>query len=213
MQREEELAVICSGWAPSQRHGLILPLEAIMSAIAVWCCHVRFPRARRGTGGDPGGMTRLEVRPIDPARIAMMRGRGADEHGNAWRPYAAAGWEPLRCCLRKARDGERIVLISYQPLSGPSPWAEAGPVYVHADVCSGYPEPGRLPVGLLKSARVLRSYDAEGRLLYDRMARVDGPEECERELKQLLAHDEVDVVHVRAALSQCFTFEVRRAAD
>ena len=71
--------------------------------------------------------------PIDPDRLAAMRAAGEDEFGNPWTPFAAEGWEPLRCCLRPADADERIALITYSPWTAPSPWMEAGPVFVHAD--------------------------------------------------------------------------------
>src|SRR6266516_8204373 len=67
----------------------------------------------------------------DASLLDAMRERGADEFGNPWKPRHAAGWEPLRCCLRKARAGEDIALISYSPWTDWTPWAEAGPVFVH----------------------------------------------------------------------------------
>lgn len=155
-------------------------------------------------------MAALEIHGIDPSRLERMREHASDEHGNPWVSRPAAGWEPLRCCLRIGDGGEAIALISYQPLPGPSPWAEVGPVYVHHDSCAGYASPDRLPRVLVDSPRVLRSYDDRGRLLYDRMERSPDASECEEVLRRLLGDGRVAVVHVRAELSQCFTFAVRR---
>lgn len=155
-------------------------------------------------------MTTLQILPIDPTRLDRMRNAVCDEHGNAWTLRIAEGWEPLRCCLRKGRTGERIALISYQPLPGPSPWAEVGPVYVHHERCSGYDESSRLPLELADSTRVLRSYDHRGGLMYDRIERVANAADCQRGLRRLLSDARVAEVHVRAELSQCFTFAVRR---
>lgn len=108
-------------------------------------------------------MSELKVMPIDPERLAKMRRTGADEHGNEWAPFSARGWEPLRCCLSLALEGVPIVLISYQPLDGPSPWAEVGPVFVHAHACDGYRTPDALPAALAVGPRLLRTYHADGR--------------------------------------------------
>ena len=62
------------------------------------------------------------VLPIDPERLSTMRVQGHDEHGNTWSPYAAEGWEPLRCCLRLAEPDEQVVLISYAPFTTMSAW-------------------------------------------------------------------------------------------
>lgn len=155
-------------------------------------------------------MSDLTVIPIDPARLDAMRTAAEDEHGNPFVAYAAAGWEPLRCCLRSAREGERIALISYSPFTHRSPWAEVGPVYVHADKCEGY-ESGELPPELRAGPRILRSYHADGALDYDDIVYVPGGEDIEPALRDLLARPRVAAVHVRASMTQCFTYEVRTA--
>ena len=53
-------------------------------------------------------MSTLQYKAIDAGRLDAMRARGADEFGNPWRRRAGGGWEPLRCCLRTAREGEDI---------------------------------------------------------------------------------------------------------
>ena len=76
---------------------------------------------------------------IDPARLDVVRRNGTDGHGNDLYAFPATGkGEPLRCCLRMAREGESIALISFAPFAQASPWTEVGPVYVHADRCAGH---------------------------------------------------------------------------
>lgn len=69
----------------------------------------------RGAGTQAGIMSTLQYKAIDPERLAAMRSQGADEFGNPWKQRTAEGWEPLRCCLRTAAEGEDIALISYSP--------------------------------------------------------------------------------------------------
>src|SRR4051794_36472837 len=103
----------------------------------------------------------LTVHAIDPGRLDVVRERGADEFGNPFTAYDASGeGEPLRCCLRFARPGEPISLISWAPFTDVSPWREVGPVYVHAERCGGYENPG-LPAELRRGPRVLRTYRAD----------------------------------------------------
>ncbi len=54
------------------------------------------------------------------------------------------------------------------------------------------------------------AYDDQARLMYDRMERSRDALECEEALRRLLSDARVAEVHVRAELSQCFTFRVRR---
>jgi hypothetical protein len=156
-------------------------------------------------GGQAWGMTTIHA--IDPISLDAIREAGADGHGNAFAPYPATGdGEPLRCCLRCARPGEPIALISWAPFEHASPWREVGPVYVHAERCEGYAGAG-LPDELNSGPRVLRTYRPDGTMNYDHNTLV-GHEDLEPHLDELLALPDVGTVHVRTVLPQCFLYAV-----
>jgi hypothetical protein len=148
------------------------------------------------------------VHAIDSARLHAIRQRGEDDFGNPFAPFAAAGdGEPLRCCLRYARPGEKIALISWAPFVEISPWREVGPVYVHAARCAGYPD-GSLPPELRNGPRLLRTYRADGSMNYEHNTLVSGEQDLEPVLRELLARPGVSTVHVRTVLPQCFLYAV-----
>lgn len=153
----------------------------------------------------------LTVLAIEPDRLAAMRAAGVDEHGNPFTGYPAQGWEPLRCCLRLARTAEQIALIGYRRFETVSPWAEVGPVYVHAAPCTGYQSGAGLPPELRTGPRILRGYTADGTLAYDHITNVPAGVDIEAPLRDLLAAPEVAEVHVRPVLTQCFLYAVRQA--
>jgi hypothetical protein len=151
----------------------------------------------------------LTVHAIDPARLDAVRKTREDGWGNAFTPYAAKGdGEPLRCCLRYARPGESIALISFAPFTDASPWREVGPVYVHAGRCPGYVDQS-LPEELRRGPRVLRTYRDDGSMNYEHNTLVD-EEDLEPVLDRLLAEPDVATVHVRTVLPQCFLYAVTR---
>jgi hypothetical protein len=152
----------------------------------------------------------LTVLAIDPARLHEIHSTGHDERGNPIRPFAAAGWEPLRCCLTLARAGEAIALIAYSPFATASPWSETGPVYVHPTACSGYPTNHALPDQLRTGPKILRTYRADGTLDYDHVTLVEPGTDIEEPLRTLLAIDEITTIHVRALHTQCFGYAVTR---
>ena len=58
----------------------------------------------------------LLFEPIPAAVLRQIRAAGVDEAGNRLAPQAdAEGGNPLRCCLRESRPGERVLLIAYTP--------------------------------------------------------------------------------------------------
>ncbi|KAA5835946.1 DUF1203 domain-containing protein [Saccharopolyspora hirsuta] len=124
--------------------------------------------------------------------------------------------QPLRCCLRRSRPGERIALVSYAPLRrwardrgvDPGAYEEVGPVFIHAETCDG-PESPVWPEAIRGTRRVLRAYDGSGQIRGGCL--LDGNTELsERTADDLLLDPEIAVVHVRAVEFGCFLFEVRR---
>jgi hypothetical protein len=151
----------------------------------------------------------LTVHAIDPARLDAVRKAGVDDFGNPFTAYGASGQgEPLRCCLRFARAGEPIALISWAPFTEVSPWREVGPVYVHAVRCAGPAAPG-VPHGLSRGPLLLRTYRADRSMDYAHHTLI-GAEAVEPMLEDLLAHPDVATVHVRTVLPQCFLYAVTR---
>jgi len=156
-------------------------------------------------------MSDIEYVAIDPERLDAMRGQGTDEFGNPWKPRPAEGWEPLRCCLRTAREGEDIALLSYSPWRLPwdTPWAEAGPVFVCFRRCPGYQTPGEYPPDLRKSYTLLNPFGHDGARAYQHITFVEPGTDHDAAVRTVLAQPGVAHLHVRSAVAQCFTFAVR----
>ena len=152
----------------------------------------------------------LTVHAIDPDRLGEIYARRRDERGNPLEPFAAEGWEPLRCCLAFPAAGEPIALIAHSPFGTASAWSETGPVYIHPDPCSGYPAGTELPDGLRTGPRILRTYRADGTLDYEHIVLVPADVDLDQPLRDLLAIDDVATVHVRAVQTQCFAYAVTR---
>ncbi|MFI8827026.1 DUF1203 domain-containing protein [Streptomyces sp. NPDC053431] len=167
--------------------------------------------------------TTYTARPVPPAVLAELRLR--DDAGRPCRAFTAdaeTAGNPLRCCLRASREGERIALVTYAPLrrwaaeSGAEPGAydEQGPVFVHAEECGGPDgaDPGRYPFDRPGALRTLRRYDAAGRIVGGRLLEIPeaATEGFDRAFDEAFADPEVALVHVRAVEYGCFQFEVRR---
>lgn len=148
------------------------------------------------------------VHAIYPDRLDDLRRAGHDEHGNPFAPYPAQGWEPLRCCLRRAAAAESVALIAYTHLPTPSPWAETGPVFVHGEPCAGYDPSSGLPDALRTGPRVLRTYAADRTLDYEHIRVVPDGQDIEADLRELVRTPGVAEVHVRPLESQCYLYAV-----
>ncbi|MGP9843677.1 DUF1203 domain-containing protein [Brachybacterium sp. 107] len=139
-------------------------------------------------------------------------------------PLDAEG-SPLRCCLRSARAGEHIALVSYAPLRrwataqqvDPGAYDEVGPVFLHADPCSGPERPGgaeTYPHARPGALRTLRRYDARGVIHSGALLEIpaDATAGLDSGLDDAFADPAVELVHVRALEYGCFLFAVERPA-
>ena len=114
---------------------------------------------------------------------------------------------PCRHCLADALPGEEMVLAPHSPFEMEGPYREVGPVFVHAEACAGPDRTDVLPDDLRRAPRVLRAYDADGRIHTGELA---SPEELDTALEKLLADEEVAEVQVRSLSHGCFLFAVTR---
>jgi hypothetical protein len=148
------------------------------------------------------------VSPIAPAWLSTARRSGTDDAGRCYDTFTAdADGAPLRCCLRDATAGERLALVAYRPCGTAGAYREIGPVFIHADPCDGYREPGDYPAGFRARPQVLRGYDKRGRIA-DAIL-VEGSA-AETGIEELLGRPEVTVVHSRNVLHGCYMFAVAR---
>jgi hypothetical protein len=148
------------------------------------------------------------VSAIPACILADVRTRGTDAYGNPFVPRTdEAGGAPLRCCLRESWPGERIGLMAWSPFPWSGPYAEVGPVFVHADACDGYPTSDRWPPAYRGRRQVLRAYGQSQSIV---AAVVAEPDEIDAALDELLARDDVDFVHARNVAHGCWMLTVSR---
>ncbi len=168
----------------------------------------------------------FEIRAIAPDVLDQIR--KTDDAGRMPRRIVEEeGGSPLRCCLRRSRPGEAILLAAYAPLrrwaletgADPGAYEEVGPVFVHEEPCEGPLQgteaetgPG-YPAAMGGARRVFRTYRADGSILNGHLVEAHqsaDPLAASILLDTLLEDPETAVIHVRAVEFGCFMFEVRR---
>ncbi len=161
---------------------------------------------------EAAGTTEFLYQAIPADELDAIRAAGQDEAGN---PLAVQvikeGGNPLRCCLRETRPGERVLLIAYTPPGTAGAYAERGPIFIHADRCEGYLTPGEYPPGLAHRQQVVRAYDRRGRIA-DGVLVADG-RQAEAVIEELLSRPGVELVHLRNVGYGCYNFAVCANGD
>jgi len=72
---------------------------------------------------------------------------------------------PCRRCLQDGEPGETMLLLSYDPFVGSSPYSGPGPIYVHDRDCAAFEDDG-IPDQLTRRLLSVRAYD-ERHMLVD----------------------------------------------
>lgn len=114
---------------------------------------------------------------------------------------------PCRHCLRWAQPGEQVVLFPYASTAPGRPYAESGPIFVHAAPCLRYEETDEFPAAF-REGRVLRAYDREQNMI---VAEIVNGREPETVIEKLFESPETEFIQVRSADRGCYTFRIERA--
>jgi Protein of unknown function (DUF1203) len=122
----------------------------------------------------------------------------------------ADGGEPLRCCLRNAREGEEIVLFNYEPSlpDSTSPYVEKGAVFAHPADCGGPSSTTEYPPEWIGRPQALRAYDARGWI--HPSTHVHDGTDPDAAIAKVLANPQVVEVHSRNLAYGCYMFRITR---
>lgn len=118
---------------------------------------------------------------------------------------------PCRHCQQDVAAGDAYLILHYRPFPVPQPYAETGPIFLHADGCVRYPEVADLPpVFAVRRLFLIKGYNANDRIVYGTGTLVS-PAELNDAASKILARDDVAYVHARSAYNNCFQCRIERA--
>ena len=143
---------------------------------------------------------------------------GTDAHGNLPERAVSDGkGNPCRHCLQMIEEGAEFLVFSHRPFSQCQPYAEQGPVFLHAEPCEAFdPEPHSnqdLPPVLEDSPRyLLRGYDENERIVYG-SGTITETNQIRETSDQLLKQERITFVHVRSATNNCWQARIDPAED
>jgi hypothetical protein len=151
----------------------------------------------------------FEALPTEAVR-ALQRG-GPDAYGHKPEPKISDGdGVPCRHCLRNIAAGDPYLVLAYRPFPELQPYAETGPIFLHAAECERASSGPDLPEMLASLDYIVRGYGADDRIVYGTGAVVPTTGIAER-AKALLARDDIAYVHVRSARNNCYQCRIERA--
>lgn len=151
----------------------------------------------------------LRVHGIATDEVVHLRNGAADANGQpAQRQVADAGRNPCRHCLGFVEEGDDMLVLGYRPFGDAQPYAETGPIFLHADDCPLY-DGDRLPDWFEHlDPAVIRGYDRDDVIVYETGDIVRGPQLTESCLR-IFRNAGVDYIHIRSKFN-CFQCRVER---
>ena len=150
---------------------------------------------------------RFSISAIATEVAARIRRTLVDDFGNQLLARRADP-APCRHCLRITKPGERLIVFAYQPFASAGPYAEVGPVFVHAADCEAYADRGVFPEDFRNRVLTIRGYNAEGTIETAELSAAGNPEGS---IDRLFSNERLSFIHVRNPAWGCYDFQIERA--
>ncbi len=113
---------------------------------------------------------------------------------------------PCRHCLRWAQPDERVILFPFAAIPPGRPYAETGPIFVHAEPCARYGATREFPADF-RQGRVFRAYNSDHDMIDAEIVNGNEPEAV---IEKLLQNPEIAFVDARSVTRGCYTFRIER---
>jgi len=127
------------------------------------------------------------------------------------RHISPGGAMPCRHCLTEIAEGEPYLILAHRPFPAPQPYAEIGPIFLHAEPCERHPDASATPKMFLGWERLLiKGYGANDRIVYG-TGTVVPTADIERAAAAILQRPDVAYVHGRSAKNNCYQVRIERA--
>jgi len=118
---------------------------------------------------------------------------------------------PCRHCQRDVEAGRPYLIFAYRPFPEAQPYAEVGPIFLHAEPCERYPVTDETPDMFLKRERYLiKGYHPNDRIYYG-TGEIVASAEVASAASRILEREDIAYLHVRSALNNCYQCRIERA--
>jgi hypothetical protein len=156
-------------------------------------------------------MTTISYAAMPTHEARNFQAGAADAYGRKPERHVSDGkGVPCRHCLRDVAEGEPYLTLAYRPFPELQPYAETGPIFLHAYACERAAAQSETPAMLLKRAsHLIKGYGPDDRIVYGTGKIVTSPE-LSSSAAAILDHADVAYVHVRSSVNNCYTCRIDR---
>lgn len=159
-------------------------------------------------------MHSIHVVAMPTATARSFQNGGLDANGQVpERQHSDGEGVPCRHCLQIVAKDEPYLILAYRPFPEPQPYAETGPIFLHAAPCERYTETATLPPIILKCSEMLiRGYSEQNRIVYG-TGRVVPTSQMVTIAAELFQRPDVAYIHVRSASNNCYQCRIEQVAN
>lgn len=150
---------------------------------------------------------------IDTCEVRRLQNGGMDANGQPPERILSNGeGNPCRHCFEYIKKGDEMLILAYKPFNTVQPYAEQGPIFLHAKECDQYngSNTQSLPPTLKSNSHyILRGYDENERIVYG-TGYITPFEEIPSKAKDLFGDNRVKFIHIRSATNNCYHARIDR---
>ncbi|WP_169570043.1 DUF1203 domain-containing protein [Sneathiella limimaris] len=156
-------------------------------------------------------MKNLMFRPIPTEKVRALQKGEPDAQNNIPEKHISDGdGLPCRHCLSHIAIGDEYLILSYKPFESEQPYAEQGPIFLHAEECPAYETAEQLPAMYLPEGQILlRGYSKDERIVYG-TGQVIKNADIESIAEDIFRHPGVSFIHARSASNNCYQYRIEK---
>jgi len=156
-------------------------------------------------------MKQLKINGMPSEQATAYRNGALDANGMTPEHYYSDGSGiPCRHCLKNVAKGDAYLALAYRPFPEPQPYAETGPIFLHADNCEAYSNHNAIPLLTLQGEpRIVRGYNEQNRIVYG-TGKIVEPDQIMQYAQTAFDNPQVSYIHVRSSENNCYTFRIDR---
>jgi len=148
---------------------------------------------------------------LDTSLVRALQAGYPDANGQPPERHISDGHGvPCRHCLTHVAEGDAYLVLAHRPFPALQPYAETGPIFLHAAACPQYRDGGTVPPMLRSPQYIVRGYTESHRIVYG-SGRVVPTPEIPLAAAEMFEDPRIGYVHVRSTSNTCYQCRIDRA--
>jgi Protein of unknown function (DUF1203) len=147
---------------------------------------------------------------LETSLVSRWRDGAADCNGlTPERGLTATEGYPCRYCLGLIAKGDGYLTLAHRPFPALQPYAELGPIFLHANACMRGGGNAAIPEFLNSPRYMVRGYCADDRIVYG-TGTIEATAEIPAVAEVKFQDQRVKYLHIRSASNNCYHCRIER---